>query len=248
MLVAAIAAFVGAALQSSVGFGFALVVGPALFSFLEPTEALTTLIILGTAVNLLMLFGERRPRQVRGDRVAVVLVWSLPGLAAGAMILAAIAKSALQIAVGVAVIAAVEVQARVRTRPHAHPHAREPVWAAPVVGFTTGVLGTTTGTSGPPVVLWFQRLEFRPAEFRDSLAVAFLALNVFSVLALLVFGDGVASPALGSILVLAGATLAGQLVGRRLFDRLDSDLFRTAGIVLVVCAGIASVVAGLAAA
>jgi uncharacterized membrane protein YfcA len=248
VLVAAIAAFVGAALQSTVGFGFALVAGPALFGFLEPTEALTTLIILGTGVNLLVLFGESRPRQVRRDRVAVVLAWSLPGLALGAMILAAISKSALQIAVGAAVIAAVAVQAHVQGRPRAHSHLPEPGWAAPVAGFTTGVLATTTGTSGPPLVLWFQRLEFSPAEFRDSLAVAFLALNVFSIFALLAFGDGVAGPAPGSLLVLAGVTLAGQLLGRRLFDRLDPGPFRTAGLLLVLCAGIASVVAGVAAA
>ncbi len=247
MLVAAIAAFVGAALQSAVGFGFALVVGPALFGFLEPNEALTTLIILGTAVNLLVLFGERRPLRVRSERVLPALEWSLPGLVVGALILAALSKPALQIAVGVAVLVAVVVQVRVRAAPPSHPHDPEPAWAAPVVGLTTGVLGTTTGTSGPPLVLWFQRLEFSPAEFRDSLAVAFLALNVLAVGALIAFGGGVDAPDPVELAGLMGLTFAGEYAGRHLFSRLDPNWFRTAGLVVVVCAGLASTIAGLAA-
>ncbi len=239
--------FTGAALQSAIGFGFALVVGPALFGLLEPNEALTTLIILGTAVNLLVLFGERRPRRVRSEQVLSALMWSVPGLAAGALILSAASKPALQIAVGVAVVVAVAVQVRVRAAPHRHLRGPEPAWAAPAVGLSTGVLGTTTGTSGPPLVLWFQRLEFSPAEFRDSLAVAFLGLNVLAIGALIAFGGGVAAPAALAIAGLIALTFAGEYAGRQLFSRLDPRGFRIAGLVVVVGAGIASTAAGLAA-
>lgn len=249
MVVAAIAAFTGAALQSAVGFGFALVAGPALFGFLEPNEALTTLIILGTAVNLLVLYGERRPRRVSTERVVPALAWSVPGLIAGALILAALSKPALQIAVGVAVLIAVVVQVRVRSRPvgDGHVSPKDPAWVPPAVGLTTGVLGTTTGTSGPPLVLWFQRLELSPAEFRDSLAVAFLALNVLAIAALLAFGGGVATPGAGELAVLMAVAFAGEYAGRHVFSRLDPRWFRVAGLVVVVGAGVASAVAGLAA-
>lgn len=246
MLVAAIAAFTGAALQSAVGFGFALVVGPALFGFLEPNEALTTVIVLSTVVNLLVIFGDRMPRRIRYERVFPALAWSVPGLVVGALILAALSKPALQIAVGIAVLIAVVVQVRVRSAPP-HHHGAEPAWATPVVGLTTGVLGTTTGTSGPPLVLWFQRLEFSPAEFRDSLAVAFLALNFLATGALLGFGGGVDAPGLAELGVLMAMTFAGEYAGRHLFARLDPHRFRIAGLLVVVGAGVASTIAGLAA-
>jgi uncharacterized protein len=144
------------------------------------------------------------------------------------------------------VLIAVVVQVRggVASRTHG---GGEPAWAAPGVGFTTGLLSTTTGTSGPPLVLWFQRLGFSPHEFRDTLAAAFLALNVLSALALLAFGNGLDIPGVGWVGVLLVATVAGQLIGLRLFARLDPQSFRTAGLVVVVCAGVASAIAGIVA-
>jgi uncharacterized membrane protein YfcA len=247
MLLAALATVAGSTLQSATGFGFALVVGPALFGVFDPTEALTTLLVLGTALNLLVLAGERRPRQIRGNRLVPLLAWALPGLAAGALILAAVSKPALQVAVGFAVLVAVAVQARARAlRPHGATPS-EPGWATPAVGLTTGVLSTTTGTSGPPLVLWFEHLGFGPVEMRDTLAAAFQVLNLLAAAALLAFGDGLASPGTGRLAGLLALTVVGQILGRRLFEGLAPERFRLAGLVVVVGAGIASVVAGVAA-
>ncbi len=163
------------------------------------------------------------------------------------MILAAVSKPALQIAVGFAVLVAVAVQARARAlRPHGVTPS-EPAWAAPAAGLTTGVLSTTTGTSGPPLVIWFEHLGFNPVEMRDTLAAAFQALNVLAAAALLAFGDGLASPGAGRLIGLLALTVAGQLIGRRLFEGLAPERFRLAGLVVIVCTGIASVVAGVAA-
>jgi uncharacterized protein len=243
----AVATLAGSTLQSATSFGFALVLGPAIFAVFEPAEALTTLLVLGAVLNLLMLFTERRTRVIRGDRVTTLLLWALPGLAVGALILAALPKPTLQVAVGVAVVVAAAVQARGRTFAHARAVDDDPAWAAPVVGVTTGVLTTTTSTSGPPLVLWFQWLGLGPTELRDSLAAAFLALNALGVVALAACGGGIETrdPAfLAGLLIL---TALGHLAGRRLFDRLEPDLFRDAGLVLVVLAGVASVAAGIGA-
>ena len=61
MILAGVAAFAGAFVQSATGFGFALVLSPALFAALDPVEAVTTLLILGLALNLLVLFERGRP-------------------------------------------------------------------------------------------------------------------------------------------------------------------------------------------
>ncbi len=44
---AAVAALVGAAVQSATGFGFALLLCPALFAVVDPYEAVTALLALG---------------------------------------------------------------------------------------------------------------------------------------------------------------------------------------------------------
>ena len=66
MLLAALATFAAAGLQSATGFGFALIAGPAFFAVLGPEEAVAAVLVLGAAVNVLMLAGERRPREIRG--------------------------------------------------------------------------------------------------------------------------------------------------------------------------------------
>ena len=53
-----------AALQSATGFGFALLLSPVLFAIYEPAHALGTVLLLGAGLNLLMLYGERRPREM----------------------------------------------------------------------------------------------------------------------------------------------------------------------------------------
>jgi uncharacterized membrane protein YfcA len=247
MLLAALATLVGSVLQSATGFGVALVASPALFAAFEPNEAVTIMFVISATLNLLMLFSERRPRRVLSDRLVPLLGWALPGLAAGALILAALSKPALQIAVGVAVLIAVVLQARAQAARREDAGSSEPVWAAPAVGLTSGVLSTTTGTSGPPLVLWFHHLRLTPAEVRDTLAAAFLGLNAFGALALEIFGDGLAVPGWARLGALVALAVVGQVIGRSLFERLDARRFRAIGLGLVAAAGVASVIGGLVA-
>ena len=55
MVLAALAAFAGAAVQSASGLGFALVLSPALFAVMDPEEAVTAVLLLGAALCALVL-------------------------------------------------------------------------------------------------------------------------------------------------------------------------------------------------
>ncbi len=80
MVLAAAAAFTGASVQSATGFGFALVLSPALFAVMEPFEAVWALLVLGVVLNLLVLWQQGR---VRWDALRPVLIASLPGAGPG---------------------------------------------------------------------------------------------------------------------------------------------------------------------
>jgi uncharacterized protein len=237
MVLAAIAAFAGAFVQSASGFGFALLLSPALFAAVDPVEAVVTLLVLGLALNLLVLFEGGRP-EVRA--LVPILVAALPGLALGALLLGELSKSALQVGVGVAVIAAAGWQlARRRAGRERHV---PPAWVA---GLTSGVLTTSISVSGPPLVLWLEARGMRPAEFRATLAASFLALNlVGGAVVLAAEGSG------GFDAAVAGPLLAlvvgGYALGALAFRRLDAERFFGFVLGLVVVTGIASVVAGLA--
>ena len=114
MALAAVAAFAGALVQSATGFGFALMLSPALFAVMEPGRGGHALLVLGLALSLLVLFEGGRPEHVDWRALAPMLVAALPGLAVGAVALTQLSKEALQVAVGVAVIAAAGWQLRAR--------------------------------------------------------------------------------------------------------------------------------------
>src|SRR3954452_8461055 len=114
---AAGAVMAGAALQSAVGFGFALAAAPLLYAAAPSAEqAVGLMIVLGLEVNLLTLLAERRrPDPVWGDVVPVV-AWSLPGALAGVAVLRALDAVALQLLVTAGVLAALAVNLRAERR------------------------------------------------------------------------------------------------------------------------------------
>jgi uncharacterized protein len=238
MALAAVAAFAGAFVQSATGFGFALILSPALFAVLDPVEAVAALLVLGLLLNLLVLFeGEH----VDWRTLVPLLVAAVPGLVGGVALLGWLAKSTLQVVVGLAVIATAGWQLRQRGRPaRVHP-SRASGWAA---GFASGVLSTSISVSGPPIVLWLEARGVRPEEFRATLAASFLALNLAGGAVLLAAkGTGGLDPVdVGWLLVLVAA---GYAFGAVAFRRLDRERFFALVLALVAATGAASVAAGL---
>jgi uncharacterized membrane protein YfcA len=249
VILAAVATLIGATLQSATGFGFALILGPALFGTSPPARALTTLLLLGAALNLLVLFGERRPRHIRWADTLVLLAAAAPGLVIGALILRALPKATIQVAVGIAVLLTALFQLASRSSANVPTHPRAsggPGVPAGAVGLAAGILTTTTSTNGPPLILWLQRRATTPAELRDSINAAFLPLNSLGVLTLGLLGRQRLSLDPTTVILLLIVTAVGSYIGRHVFERLDPQRFRAVGLALVFVAGIASIVAGAA--
>jgi uncharacterized membrane protein YfcA len=106
------------------------------------------------------------------------------------------------------------------------------------------VLTTATGVSGPPLALWLSSGRLSPGEIRDSLSAVFLVIGVIGFLSL--------APLLGrahldGALIAAGlaCVIGGHALGSRAFVRLDADRFRPLLLLVILGAGVASVVAGI---
>jgi uncharacterized protein len=231
MVLAALAAFAGAAVQSASGLGFALVLSPALFAVMEPEEAVTAVLLLGAALCALVLVESHR---VATHGLVRLLVPAVPGLVAGLVVLAALSKDALQVGVGLVVIAAAGWQRR-------WTPVRIP---APVAGFLSGVLTTSISVNGPPLALWLESERVPPATFRATLAAAFLLLDVAGV-ALILGSEGADTIDLGRLGPLLACVLAGYALGAVAFRRLNAERFSTVVMALVICTGVASIVTGL---
>jgi uncharacterized membrane protein YfcA len=238
----ALATLAGMTVQSAIGFGFALILAPALFTVLEPAEAVTCLLGLGLVINLAMLYAERRPHRADRRTIAWLAAGAVPGLIAGAYILAATSKSTLQVAVGAVIIAAAFTSTRRQPRADTDPGIR----AGLACGAISGTMTTATGLNGPPLVLWITRHIADPETTRDTITAGLLALNTLGVVCLTATGAAdYSADGLTVLAVLVPVVFAGHQAGRVLFQRIAATDYTSVLRIGVVAAGAASIVAGL---
>jgi uncharacterized membrane protein YfcA len=244
-LAAGVAVFAGAALQSSIGFGFALVAAPLLFAATSPPEAVGLMILLSIELSLLTLLTERRRPQPVWRDVRGVVGWSLPGALAGVAVLRALDDVALQLLVTAGVLLALAVNLRAAHRaPPAVAH-EPPAWARPAAGVASGALNTSTSTGGPPIVLLLMSRGLQPGVVRDTLMATFVGCALVGAAALALTGTSEAVPEAVAVAALVPLTALGQLLGRRGFARLSVsrgyERALTAALLVTVAVGLAGV-------
>jgi uncharacterized membrane protein YfcA len=229
-------ALLSAAVQSAVGFGQSLLLAPALLAAVDPHPAVLASLLLALLVNVLVLTERGRVRQVDRRQAGRLTLAAVPGMALGLVVLAAVSRPALQVAVGATVLVAVLLR---RRRPRAvAPRPSAPADAA--AGFACGLLNTTTSLSGPPLVL--RLAGGAPAAVRDTLTATLLSVNVVSAALLLAVGPGRSGGGVALAVALSPAILVGHRLGRATFERSSPAQFERAATALIVVAGVLSVV------
>lgn len=216
-LIGAVAAVLGATLQSATGFGFALLAAPLLVAVLGPRPAVSAIVILALIVTALTLAAERRRPRVDARETVVLVGWSVPGLLVGALLLGALPERGLKVLVAVVVLLGVGLRLLGASRQRGWSHPR-----AATAALTSGVLSTSTGIGGPPLVFHLLGRGLPRALMRDTLAVVWLAGGVLSAAALVATGTFSLPPEFPYLVV---ATLVGYVVGRRLFATLYGDRY-----------------------
>ena len=225
----------GGVLQSSTGFGFSMLTSPLLLALLGPEQAVTTSSILGFLLSGVLLGGEGRRPDVATRDAALLVGFSLPGLALGALALSVFSVQALAITMAAGVLGGLAV--RVRARRVGMRAA--PRWSAPLAGAASGTLSTSTGISGPPLIFYLLARGLPPARMRDTLAAIFCTLGALGLGVLAVAGSLDVPSGMPLLLVTA---VIGQIAGRRVFARMGPATYEPVVLgVLVVAAGIALV-------
>jgi uncharacterized protein len=235
VVVAAAGVAAGGLVQSATGFGFALVAAPLVTAAFGPVEAVPTVTVVSLVVSALTLAGEGRRPAVLGRSALLLIAAGVPGMALGAVILAQAPEDVLKVAVGVVVT--VSAVAVTRT-PRARSQDDAPVHSGVGAGLLAGLLATTSGVNGPPLLIHLRRAGAGAMEMRDTLAVIFLASGVLTV-AILAVGDTLEVP--GSIPLLVAAAAVGQGLGRLAFAALEGHRETATRCVLALSVAVATV-------
>ena len=245
-LLLVLAALIGAAVQATVGFGYAFFAAPAAFAVYQPEPAVALLLGMAIVVNGLVLLGERRNPEVEYAAAVPMLVAAVPGVAAGVVVLGAVDADHLQVAVGALILFGVVAQARRSARqPDVPPSVQGHLPLAVGAGLTAGVLTTSASITGPVVVLALTHEGGRGKALRDTLAFILLGLSILGAIALAVSGADTSGIALADVLVIGAALLIGLRIGAVIFARLPTELHYRLVLVAAAIAAALSLLSGL---
>ena len=202
--------------QTISGFGFTLVSVPFLATVMPPLQAVSLTVLISTPLAIIR--SKREWNSVDWRTAKRLGLASLVGMPIGIAITSHLPDKPLRLIIGVTVAIAGTVLAtgfRIRSE---HPSIEL------VAGLVSGVLATTTGTNGPPLVIVMHSKRIAPVVFRATLVVVYLFANVVS-LALFWRAGRLNSTALKLTGITFVPMLLGNALGTKLVPKVNDRLF-----------------------
>jgi uncharacterized membrane protein YfcA len=239
---AAVAAVVlfAAVVQGASGFGFSLVAVPLLAVAAGPKDAvvLASVLAVVSTAGLAVRFRDQvdRPLALR------LLAGACVGLPFGAVVLQVVPADALLLTIGVVVLAFTVVLARRGGQPA--PAGAAGTGSDVGAGLLCGLLTTSVGTNGPPVVLRLQAHGLPAGRFRATASAVFVGCNLAAVV-IFAAGGRVDRELLVQAAVAVPGLVLGLWAGDRVHRRLPAERFRSMVLGLMVLTALAAVLAAL---
>jgi uncharacterized protein len=231
VVILAVAVAVGAVIQGSIGFGYALVAVPAM-ALLLPWAIPVTPLFLALPMTLLMSIRERRSIDMGG--FALITGGRLLGTIVGVVLLVLAPKGYLSVLTGLLILAAA-------LGSFLKPSFEVNDGTRIAGGVASGVVGTVAALGGTPLALVYQ--DRSGAELRSTLAISFVVGIAMSLAGLALAGK-VEGRHVVLALELLPALLVGLLVSRRVVRRLDERWLRPAVLTFAAVAGLVIVFLG----
>lgn len=223
-----------ALVQSSVGFGYALITVPVLLLILDAKTVVLVALMTSAVLNILIV--TTTWRKISGRIVLPLIAASSLGTIPGAYLLKVVDAGVLKLWVGAVVFVTALIMLTGKKLQF-----RNGRLAQLMAGFGSGILGSSTGMSGPPVVLCLVDQGHRKDVFRASLAAFFLLNNLIS-LAMHARTGSLTWEIARLGLSLVPAQVIGFAVGLQLLPRLKEGIFRRVVVGIVMVSGFISVV------
>jgi hypothetical protein len=222
--------FLAALLQTTSGFGFALMAMPLVALVIGVKAAAPLVALVGFTLYAVNLVRYRRGLDWRV--LLPLAVAAALGVPLGVWALGNLDEHVVKTVLGVILIA---YGLYSLWRPHTAP-LRSDLWAYPA-GFLAGVLGGAFNTPGPPVIIYGNLRQWSRDLFRSTLQALFLFSSSLVILSHIAAGNLTAAT-IPTYLLLVPALLLGVWAGARIDRRLNSEHFRLLVIVLILATGV----------
>lgn len=219
------------------GFGFALVFVPLLLLVYEPATVIPVNAALSVFTIAAVVFEARREAEVKP--IGLLLPFALVGLLVGVEVLRVANPDHIRLVAGVAVVASALLLFYGARLPGSGSR-----WSDGVAGGVSGLLATSTGIGGPPVILLLASRRLPKRAFRANISLYFLFLGSASLAVLYLRGVVEASHLLLAAALIPAAFL-GKVAGAALLHRFSEEAFRSLTLALILMTGAGAVISAI---
>jgi uncharacterized protein len=220
--------FCASILQTSTGFGFSIMATPFLLLLYPPKEAIQINLILSLVISLALIVKIRR--DIDFSLVKRFVVGSMPGLFVGIVVFTLIDMGLLKVVISLVIILlTILLILKFRIR---QSTARDFL-----AGGLSGVLTTSIGMPGPPLLLYFSGTGTKKEKLRGTTLAFYLFIYLVS-LGIQVKVAGTTLTVWKSSLQALPVVAVGLITGQALFSKINQKLFQIVTYVLLLFTGI----------
>lgn len=220
---------VGSFVQTSIGFGLAVIAAPILF-FIDPLYVPAPITVCAFTLSLVNAYKHRQSISLKGLQFAVL--GRVPGTIIGGMLLWWIDQAQLALLLGLSVLFAVALSLKnIVLKP-----TNGAMFSA---GFLSGFMGTSSSIGGPPMALVLQHQE---GHFIRANLAAFFIVSCLMSLAMLSMVGQFGKAQLAASLPLMPATLVGYWLAMKTLHKISHQTLRTSSLCLCAIAGCAAII------
>lgn len=231
-MLAALLIFLGAFVQTAIGFGMAVVAAPLLY-MVSPDYIPAPIMLAGLFISLLSAVKHRHNVQLGGLKIA--LISRIPGSILGGWMLLVVSSHTLSLWLGALVLMAVLISLL--------PFRVEPTpTRMGIAGFFSGLFGTSSAIGGPPMALLLQHQG--ADQLRGNLS-AFFVLSAFLSMAVLIPTGFLTLHHLWITLPLLPAAWFGYWLARLTTHSLPQHRVRAGALILCLLSGVMAIGQGL---
>jgi uncharacterized membrane protein YfcA len=239
LALAAVIILAAAVISGITGFGFGLISVPPLLMFFDPPAVLTITKVLTISTTWVVVASAWR--ELKPGLLLRILPFSIIGAALGLQMLRLASADLIKIiASSIVVSFALLLMRGLPEREIRHP------LLAPVAGFISGAMSTSTALSGPPIILYFTVSKVPVHAFRVTIATYFVLIDLFGMPAL-IQGDFVTRRDIEVALLMVPMAFLGRYYGSRLSTRFSREQFYRFTLLILIATGALGIVGTLAA-
>jgi uncharacterized membrane protein YfcA len=215
-------------LQTSTGFGFSIMATPFLLLLFLPQEAIQINLILSLLISLSLIYKIKK--EIDYLLLKRFIIGSIAGVPIGSIVFISVNVDHLKLIVSVIILLLtlfMMVNLKIKTTP----------FRDYFVGGLSGVLTTSIGMPGPPLLLYFTGTDTGKEKVRATTLAFYLFIYLISLVSQVVT-VGTNMTVWKSSLYAIPLVILGLILGQFLFKLLNQRVFRISTYVLLIFTGV----------